>query len=365
MSILFLRYILEIEMGWIVALVFAIAALALLAWRAMLQAAAGRRQRISGDAAIDEAGFVQVGGIPQWISIRSEDRANPVLVLLHGGPGAGFDLVTHAGLRPWARDFTVVQWDQRGAGRTFGRNGARGCGRLSIDVMAEDAVEVIEYALRRTGQAKAVVLGASWGSIVGVAAARRRPDVFHAYVGAGQVVDMGRNEAVAYEALLARVLTRGNAKAVAKLRKIGPPPYAGLGVLLRQRQVMFANAPDSERGFVRRVLGDALTAPGASLKDVWDWVLGQQISIRRLYAELMAYSDRQPPPRLPVPVVIIQGDEDIQTPTSLARDWFETLQAPSKAFVTIPGGGHNAVLAMPDAFHQALLAHVRPLTAQA
>ena len=78
----------------------------------------------------------------------------------------------------------------------------------------------------------------------------------------------------------------------------------------------------------------------------------------------MTYSDRVPTPQIPVPVVIIQGDEDIQTPTSLARDYLDGVQAPSKAFVTIPGGGHNAVLAMPDAFHTALKTHVLPLAAK-
>lgn len=330
-------------------------------WRAWAQARAGRAQRLEGLDSIDEGGFAPVGGIEQWISIRGERRSNPVLVILHGGPGAGFDLVTQTTMRPWARDFTVVQWDQRGAGRTFGRHGAKGCGSLSIDGMADDAIEVIEHALARTGQSKAIVLGASWGSIVGVAAARRRPDLLHAYVGAGQVVDMGENEAVAYDALLARVEARGNAKAAARLRRIGPPPYAGLSVLLQQRRVMFANAPQSERGFVGRVLKDALTAPDARLRDVWDWIIAQQVSIRRLYGELMTYGDRSPPPRFEVPVMVIQGEEDIQTPTSLARDWFETLTAPSKAFVTIAGGGHNAILAMPEAFHTALRDHVRPL----
>ena len=75
----------------------------------------------------------------------------------------------------------------------------------------------------------------------------------------------------------------------------------------------------------------------------------------------MAYSDCTPAPQMPVPVVIVQGDEDIQTPTSLARAYFDSLQAPSKAFVIIPGGGHSAVFAMPDEFRKVLLKDVRPL----
>lgn len=348
-------------LGWLAAAMVA-GGVGLAGSRAWMQSRTTRGQRLDGPNAIDETGFVPIGGIDQWISIRGEDRPNPVLVILHGGPGAAFQLIAYEGMRVWERDFVVVNWDQRGAGRTFGRNGARGSGEMSVDRMAGDAIEVIEHALARTGQGKAIVLGASWGSILGVEVARRRPDLLHAYVGAGQVVDMNENEAVAYDQLMARLEARGRTKAAAKLSRIGPPPYAGLKALVRQRRITFANAPASERGFVRRALLAALVAPGARLRDVWDWVAAQQVSVARLYDALMAYSDRGGG-EIPLPVVIIQGDEDIQTPTSLARDYFESLQAPSKAFVTIPGGGHNAVLAMPAAFHEALLRHVRPLAA--
>ena len=351
-------------MLWSVLAAVAASTIGLAGWRAWRQGQAARAQRLTGPDAVDEAGFVRIGGIDQWVSIRGEDRANPLLVLLHGGPGAGFLLIGYAGMRAWERDFTVVNWDQRGAGRTFGRNGRKGSGEMSIDRMAADAVEVIEHALARTGQTKAIVLGASWGSILGVAVTRRRPDLVHAYVGAGQVVDMHQNEAVGYDQLMARLEARGRTKAAARLAAIGPPPYADLDVLIRQRRIVFANAPASERGFVGRVLLAALVAPGGRLKDVWDWAAAQQLSIRRLYSALMTYSDRAPTPQIPVPVVIIQGDEDIQTPTSLARDYLDGVQAPSKAFVTIPGGGHNAVLAMPDAFHTALKTHVLPLAAK-
>jgi proline iminopeptidase len=342
-------------------LLLVLAALAVAVWRLRRQAAAAGRQRLSGPDAIDESGFVEIGGIPQWISIRGEGRANPVLVMLHGGPGACFQIIGYDSMRPWERDFTVVQWDQRGSGRTFGRNGSKSSGRLSVDRIAADAVEVIAHALGRTRQARAIILGASWGSIIGLEAARRRPDLVHAYVGAGQVVDMQANEAVGYDGLMARLEARGQAKAVERLRRIGAPPYAGLGEMLKQRRILMAHLSDSERGLLGRLLLAAFTAPGARLRDVWDWLAGQTFTMRRIYAELMDYADRGVPPSSPVPVVIIQGDEDIQTPTSLARAYHDAFDAPSKAFVLIPGGGHNTLLAMPEAFHAVLVEHVRPL----
>jgi proline iminopeptidase len=345
-----------------VALLVVLAA-GLAGYRAVRQTQTAARLALRGLNAIDESGFVRIGGIDQWVSIRGEDRSNPVLVVLHGGPGAGFHLIGYEAMRPLEADFTVVQWDQRGAGRTFGRNGAEGSGPMSINRMAADGVEVIQHALARTGQQKAVVLGASWGSILGVEVARLRPDLLHAYVGAGQVVDMSANEAVGYAGLVARLRARGETKAEARLAAIGPPPYPDLSVLLKQRRILMAHPPASERDFLRRALTAALFAPDTGVRDIRDWVAGQNFSIRRLYGAMMAYSDRVAAPSVPVPVVIIQGDEDIQTPTSLARAYFESLQAPEKAFVLIPGGGHTAILAMPEAFHAALREHVRPLAA--
>jgi proline iminopeptidase len=342
-----------------VLLVCAIAGLA--GYRAFRQHQGAERLVLAGPDAIAEAGFVRIGGIEQWVTIRGEDRANPVLVIVHGGPGAAFQLVGYAALRPWERDFTIVHWDQRGAGRTFGRNGAQGSGELSIDRIAADGLEVVEHALARTGQRKAILLGASWGSILGIEMARRRPELFHAYVGAGQVVDMQDNEAVGYDLLLKKVRAAGDAKAEAKLIAIGPPPYAGLPELARERQVLTAHPPQTERGLIPRLLGVALLAPDTRLKDIYDWISAQKFSIDRLYEEMMAYSDRDAARPIPVPVVIIQGDEDIQTPTALARAYFDRLQAPRKEFVLIPGGGHTAVIAMPEAFHAALKQHVRPL----
>lgn len=334
-------------------------------YRMLRQSQAAERLALRGPDAISEAGFVRIGGIDQWVSIRGEDRDNPVLVILHGGPGAAFQLIAYDAMRPWERDFTVVQWDQRGAGRTFGRNGAEGSGTMSIDRISADAVEVVQHALARTGQPKAIVLGVSWGSIVGVQVARRRPDLLHAYVGAGQVVDMVANEAVGYDGLVARLKGRGETKALEQLTAIGPPPYADMAELLDERKILMAHPPASERDLYRTAVTAALSAPDVGLGDIGDWLQAGEFSVSRLYPEMMAYTDRAAPAPIRVPIVIIQGDEDIQTPTVLAREYFDRLQAPSKTWVTLPGGGHNAVFAMPVAFHQALLRHVRPLATAA
>ncbi|HET6463075.1 MAG TPA: alpha/beta hydrolase, partial [Candidatus Krumholzibacteria bacterium] len=68
---------------------------------------------------IDELKTVEIGGIQQWISVRGDNPSNPILLFVHGGPGSPMMPLAWTFQRPWEEFFTVVQWDQRGAGKTF------------------------------------------------------------------------------------------------------------------------------------------------------------------------------------------------------------------------------------------------------
>jgi pimeloyl-ACP methyl ester carboxylesterase len=337
-------------------IVLVLAALGFRGWR---QARVAASLAIRTPNGIDEAGFVRIGGIEQWVSIRGEDLANPVIVVAHGGPGSSLTPFIAIVSRAWERHFTVVHWDQRGAGSTFSR-APKGQGEISLQRIAEDGLEVTVHALQRTGQAKAIMLGASWGSMVAVTMARRRPELFHALVGAGQVVDATRNETVGYQALLARVRAAGDARSEAALVRLGPPPWTLQQTMIERRILIGRHPPPSERGMQTKVVLALLTSPGLSLKQAIDWFGGANFSTTSLRDGLFSYSDGPPYAPLAVPFIVIQGADDIQTPTSLAAEYLEAIEAPAKRFVSLPGGGHMASVAMPDAFLQALLAQARP-----
>lgn len=345
---------LEVVSGAVIVL-----ALAALGLRARGQARVAEALAIRTPTGIDENGFVRVGGIEQWVSIRGEDLANPVIVVAHGGPGSGLSSLIAETTRGWEKHFTVVHWDQRGAGLTFSR-APRGQGEISLERIAEDGLEVTASALKRTGQTKAILLGASWGSMVAVVMARRRSELFHALVGAGQVVDSSRNEAVGYEALLARVRAAGDARSEAALVNLGPPPWTLQQTMIERRILIGRYPPANERGLQTKVVFALLTAPGLSLRQVIDWFRAADFSATALGRALFSYSDGPPYAPLALPFVVIQGSDDIQTPTSLAAAYVEAIEAPAKRFVSLPGGGHTALVGMPDAFLQALLAEARP-----
>ena len=318
-----------------------------------------RDYAVTSPNGIDEANYVKIGGLEQWITIRGEDRKNPVLLFLHGGPGDATNPWGYAGFRNWLKYFTVVQWDQRGAGRTLGRNGASAASTITIERMVQDGVELTELLSKRLQKDKIALVGHSWGSILGVLMAKARPELFCAFVGAGQVADPTRNYVVAYAALVERASREGNSRALRELNEVGPPPYKdGKGFAVQRK---WSNLFEGADVFLASTLGFALTAPGYSLADINDWFEGQNVSAEHLVPQTSVLDPKLLGGEFAVPVFVIQGAEDFSTPTSLAKTYVNSLHAPRKAFATIDGAGHFAVFTKQDVFLKELRALVLPL----
>jgi len=283
-----------------------------------------------------------------------------VLLFLHGGPGDATNPWGFAAFRSWLKYFTVVQWDQRGAGRTFGRNGAASASTITPDRMVEDGVELSELLRRRLHKDKIVLVGHSWGSVLGFYIVKARPDLFYAFVGTGQVAAVfSKSSAVAYKALLERASREHNEQAIHELKEIGPPPYKdgkGFGVV-HKWAMLFEHADV----YLASALGFALTAPGYSVGDINDWFDGQNASGERLEPHFDELDRKLIGGELAIPVFVFQGVEDFTTPVSLAKTYLESLHAPRKAFVTIEGGGHFAVFTKQEEFLKELKAQVLPL----
>jgi len=318
-----------------------------------------RDYAITSPNGIDDARYVELGGIPQWITIRGEDRGNPLLLFLHGGPGDATNPWGYAAFWSWLKHFTVVQWDQRGAGRTLGRNGSALGPTITIDRMVQDGVELAEY-LRKTQQKEKILLvGHSWGSILGVFMAKARPELFYAFVGTGQVADPGQNYAVAHAALLEKAKALGETRAIRELQEVGPPPYSdGRGYAVQRK---WSNLLEGADRFLPSTFGLALGAPGYTLRDVNDWLDGQGLSAERLVPATSALEARALGGDFALPVFVIQGAEDFTTPTSLAGAFVSSIRAPAKAFVPIEGGGHFAVFMKPDVFLKEIASLALPL----
>jgi pimeloyl-ACP methyl ester carboxylesterase len=329
------------------------------AWVSLVRSRNAKAYAIRSATGIDEASYVPIGGIEQWVTIRGQKRDNPVLLFLHGGPGDVTNPWSFALFARWEEQFTVVQWDQRGAGRTLRKTGPSIAPTVTLDRIAQDGIELAEFLRTHLGKAKIIIVGHSFGSLIGVRMARARPDLFFAYVGTAQVADETRNYVVAFDALMNKARALGNQQALDELGRVGPPPYkTGEGYGVQRR---WANAFEGADQFIYGTIGLALVAPGNSVDDIDASFEGQQLSAERLVPQSTSLTPNDLGLNFAIPVFVFQGAEDFTTPTELARDYVNSITAPQKAFVPIVGGGHFAVFMKSDQFLRELVTRVRPL----
>lgn len=314
---------------------------------------------IASPAGIDEAKFVEIGGLPQWIQIRGDDRANPVLLFVHGGPAMSMIPFTFRSMLPWEKYFTIVQWDQRGAGRTYFRNGGADSTSSGMNQIIDDGLRVSEYVRSRLGKTKIVVMGESWGSAVALEMVRTRPDLFYAYVGTGQAIDMPRAELLTYRALLERLTAGHDADDVRQLTEIGPPPYAQPTSTTREQEVLGRYLSKSENDALWG--RDFLFAPGYSLPETFELLAGAPRHRSVLVRDDDRYRALAHGSQFSIPLFFFQGADDIVAPLQLVREHFQQVTAPRKALIVFPGGGHNAFYFMSACFLHELVTRVRPL----
>jgi pimeloyl-ACP methyl ester carboxylesterase len=301
--------------------------------------------------------YVPIGGIDQWIQFADGAPDRPVLLYLHGGPG-GTSVPVSAAWKAWEAHFTVVHWDQRGAGRTFARNGEEGCGPLTLDRMIGDALEVAEFLITELRRPRVLLVGHSWGSALGVHMLKRRPELFSAFVGTGQLVNMLENERFNYRRQLQQAERRGDLDILEALREIGPPPYTNWVLLQRVREWADRTAEGD---------GDPVhpqpnpIAPDFRPDEVPTMMKGAEFSRRQLLKALNAIDLPALGLTFEMPMFFFHGTHDYSTPIELAEHYFASIVAPRKGFVRFEGCHHFVVMNRPDDFLRELVAHVRPL----
>lgn len=327
---------------------------------------------------IQEEKFVAIGGIEQWVTINGTSCSNPVILFLHGGPGNPMSPYADALYGAWARDFTLVQWDQRGAGRTYGRNAGlarqppRGLAvpevqvgqQLTMEGMAQDGIELASYLARHLNTRKVILFGGSWGSALGVHMAKARPDLFHAYVGTGQMVSYRENEAGSYRKLVELAGAAGDTKTLAAMEALGPPPWVNprnFGILRRATRVYEAKtSTPAPRSWW-------MPAPQYATQTMQaDHEAGEEFSFLQ-FVGLKGngiFSGIDLPKlglRFDIPVYLLQGAEDLVTTPDVAKRYFDSIVAPQKEFVLLPRTGHDPNEVMIEAQYSILKTRVAPL----
>lgn len=321
---------------------------------------------------INELMTVRIGGIPQWISIRGASRTNPILLFIHGGPGAPMMPESWTFQRPWEDFFTVVQWDQRDAGKTFSAAHRIVDRSMTMAQLQSDTDQLIVWLRHRFHRRKIFVLGFSFGSILGLRVAMQHPKWLYAYVGVGQVVNAYRNEVVGYHQTLAKAEAVHNQAAIDALKAIAPYPFPKgskpVSVAANERalsKIGIERKWDAALGgmLYGRTTDDAEQfwelSPDYTAYDVQSAAIGEMNSVRILIPQLYDLNfDHDLVFRCPI--VFFAGAHDRTTPESLVAAYYKKIRAPAKRFLVIKNAAHYVVNEAPGIVLMDLVRYVRP-----
>jgi pimeloyl-ACP methyl ester carboxylesterase len=279
-----------------------------------------------------------VGGIEQWVTIRGDDGRNPVLLLLHGGPGDVQSPFTSV-YAPYEADFVLVQWDQRGAGRTFAKNGAAG---VTLETQISDGIDLSQQLRKRFPGQRLVLLAHSWGSVVATGMALQRPELFDAYVGTGQVAAWADTVQFQFDFLKRRYSDTGNATGLAALEAIGKPDPKNVKQYFAFSRPLRQHMNESDTAWFARML-DLLKANGeteSTLKAIGD---GMNASGAALIQSTVATDLPVTALTFKIPYFVVQGRNDLFAPTPVAERYFAQISAPRKRMMVIEDAGHFAL----------------------
>lgn len=309
---------------------------------------------------------VELGGHRQWIEIRGTDRRNPVLLYLSGGPGQSDLAFSRVILEPLLDDVTIVGWDQRGTGKSYA---ALDEGSLTLDRAVDDVVELARHLTLRFGQPRVYLLGESWGSILGVLAAQRAPELFAAYIASGQMVDVLETDTAIYTDLISAAMRNGDGTLVAELATLGPPPYPSVfdyGRIMTLYPLLEGSYSPPREYRERAAAGNV--GPFGILGAEYDPI--EKLNVLRglmdmfsvMYPQLQEVDLRQSVASLDVVVIVLSGDHELAARVAPARDWYDRLRAPGKKWYALPDAGHSVAFEQAGELRRILAEDVPPVS---
>jgi pimeloyl-ACP methyl ester carboxylesterase len=309
---------------------------------------------------------VTLGGVPQGLLIRGRSAANPVLLFLHGGPGTSeLGMLRTYNLPVLEQHFTVAVWDQRGAALSFAALEPES--GMTVEQFIADTRELAAMLCQRFQQEKIYLAGHSWGSLLGALTVQRYPELFHAYVGIGQAVNMLEGERISYSWTLEQARSAGDLRSVAKLEKIGAPPYSGdlRSKVIAQRAILARYGGEvhgNPRGGLFIVLACLLKTSEYGWRDRFNFFRGIFASMRLMWPQILSIDLMKQVPVLEVPVYFLEGRHDYEAPSILAERYFQALVAPRKVLVWFERSAHFVNTEEPEAFNRFFIDRLLPET---
>ena len=302
-----------------------------------------RGQIIPGSIALLEK--IELGGLEQWICIRGKDRSNPVVLFLHGGPGMPMMYLAHKFQRPLEEHFVCVQWDQRGAGKSYSKKVP--VESLTVEQILADAVELTEHLRERFDKEKIYLVGHSWGTYIGMLLVKRYPKLFDAYVSMGQVVDDTRGRKIADSFIIEQAHKTGNQEALDEMAE-DPDGF-------REKWLFaFGGELYGETSYTPFII-EGLKSPEYGLFDIQKVAKGSNFSSQHMIYNTIKETISQNIHSVDIPVYFFTGRHDYTTPFELIELFYDQLEAPRKMMVWFDHSAHFPFYEEPRRFAQKMV----------
>ena len=318
------------------------------------------KNKIDTTTGIQESTYIDINGIKQYIQIRGNDKNNPVMIFIHGGPASPMGYVSAYYQKELESDLTIINYDQRGCGRTYYANNCDS--KADIDLLVSDLDEIVSYAKERFGKDKVIIAGHSWGTVIGSIYAQKHPENVSCYIGISQITNLYENKLNAAREALKTDKIKGTedeqklTQLVNKMSNVKNYEDMSLDDLsqLVSTTSKYLVGKDEMSGIGQMITG--LTSPDMGLDDM-KWFM-EQMDTEKFFAkneEIMAYAFfgfdiKSLSTTYSVPVYYIAGKNDYAVCQNDAEKYYKGIKAPDKDFYWIENAGHSMFMDNPTAY---------------
>ncbi|WP_066676467.1 alpha/beta fold hydrolase [Clostridium septicum] len=280
---------------------------------------------------------IEIGGVEQYILVRG-NKDKPILLFIHGGPGTTNSGYIYKYQQSLENEFLVVNWDQRGAGKSF--NNMLDFDDVSLEIIVDDAIELIKILMKEYSKDSIYLVGHSFGALVGVKVAEKEPNLVKAYLSISQVVNIEKEDKICYEQLLKLSKKMLRFRDLDKLKSIGKPPYN------RENSVNIFNKYVSKYKMnINSMSYFSFMIKSFSFKyyNLYDWInflRGIGFSKKAIYKEIEKIDLLKELKSIKVPVYFFVGFNDYITPLNVIGEFYDSLEAPEKKIYIFKNSSH-------------------------
>ena len=297
---------------------------------------------------LSEKIFININGEKQGMFIKSKDTTHPVLLFLHGGmPEYFLNQKYSSGLEDY---FTVVWWEQRGSGISYNSNDS--LAKITLEQLVADAVEVTNYLRTRFQKEKIYLMAHSGGSFIGIQAAAKAPELYHAYIGVSQMSNQLKSEQLAYQFILKQYKLNGDEGMVQKLENcpvVDGTPSEYLKLRDKAMHSLGIGTTHNMRSVITGIFIPSLLCREYTLQEKYNlWAGKSQSGVSSLWQEMLSTNLMVKVPKLDIPVFFLGGIYDYTVSYTLAKQYFDKLQAPTKGFYTFKQSAHSPIFEEPE-----------------